>query len=80
MSIDRMLSNERRATIINNELMFSSKSNEWATPQDLFDKLNAVYHFNLDPASTNENAKCEKHFTENENGLAKSWGGAYGFL
>lgn len=55
--------------------LFSSESNEWATPQDFFDKLNEEFHFNLDPCSTDENAKCEKHFTIRENGLSKNWGG-----
>jgi site-specific DNA-methyltransferase (adenine-specific) len=54
---------------------FSSKSDEWATPQDLFDKLNTIYHFNLDPCSTPENAKCENHFTIDDNGLIQDWNG-----
>ncbi len=60
---------------MNSDLMFSSKSNEWTTPQDLFDRLNAIYNFNLDPASTDDNAKCEKHFTEADDGLQQNWGG-----
>lgn len=57
------------------EVLYSSRSEEWETPQDLFDRLDAVYHFNLDPASTDENAKCEKHYTLTDNGLEKNWGG-----
>ena len=53
----------------------SSKSNEWTTPQDLFNALNTIHHFTLDPASTDDNAKCEKHYTAVENGLAQNWGG-----
>lgn len=60
---------------MNSDLMFSSKSNEWTTPQDLFDRLNVIYNFNLDPASTDDNAKCEKHFTEADDGLQQNWGG-----
>ncbi|MCE4993003.1 DNA N-6-adenine-methyltransferase [Staphylococcus haemolyticus] len=52
---------------------FSSKSNEWTTPQYLFDELNREYHFTLDPCATYENAKCEKYFTEKENGLLQDW-------
>ena len=55
--------------------LFSSATDEWATPQDLFDHYDAVYHFNLDPASTDENAKCEKHFTVADDGLHNDWGG-----
>lgn len=56
-------------------IFFSSNTNEWATPQKLFDDLNEEFHFTLDPASTHENAKCEKHFTMEEDGLQQSWGG-----
>ena len=38
---------------------FSSATNEWATPQDFFDKLNTQFDFNLDPCATAENAKCK---------------------
>lgn len=60
---------------MNTELMFSSKSNEWETPQDVFDLLNAEFHFTLDPCSTHLNAKCEKHFTIAEDGLKQDWRG-----
>ena len=54
--------------------MFSSKTDLWATPNDFFDKLNDEFRFTLDPCSTHENAKCYKHFTEEENGLLQDWG------
>ena len=60
---------------MNTELMFSSKTDLWSTPQDLFDQLDKEFNFNLDPSSTHENAKCEKHFTISENGLDQSWKG-----
>lgn len=53
----------------------SSKSNEWATPKALFAELDAEFHFTLDPCSTDENAKCIKHYTEADNGLEKDWAG-----
>ena len=49
---------------------------EWATPQDFFDKLNDEFHFTLDPCADEFNHKCEKYFTEKENGLEQCWGGA----
>lgn len=52
---------------------FSSKSNEWATPQWLFDSLNREFRFTLDPCSTDENAKCKRHFTLAEDGLSQDW-------
>lgn len=57
------------------ELMFSSKSDEWGTPQDLYDELNKVYDFTLDPCATPENAKCDNFYTLEEDGLSKDWGG-----
>lgn len=56
--------------------LFSSKSNEWATPAQTFNRLDEEFHFNLDPCSTHENAKCERHFTIKEDGLKQDWGGA----
>ncbi|WFD12231.1 DNA N-6-adenine-methyltransferase [Tepidibacter hydrothermalis] len=60
---------------MNNDVIFSSKSNEWATPQDLFDKLNEEFKFTLDPCATHENAKCGKYYTIEEDGLKQSWKG-----
>lgn len=56
--------------------MMTSLTDEWATPQGLFDKLNAEYCFTLDPCSTHENAKCNMHYTKDDDGLSKNWGGA----
>lgn len=52
---------------------FSSKSNEWETPQELFDALNKEFSFTLDPCSTHENTKYKTHFTTKEDGLTKDW-------
>jgi phage N-6-adenine-methyltransferase len=53
---------------------FTSRSSEWTTPKWLFDALNRVFGFTLDPCSTHENAKCERHFTIDEDGLDQDWG------
>lgn len=63
-----------------NSVLFSSATDVWATPQDLFDKLNAEFDFNLDPCALAENAKCEKYFTPEINGLTQCWGGVPGIL
>lgn len=65
---------------MNIDVMYSSKSNEWATPQDLFNKLDEEFKFTLDPCSTDENAKCKKHYTIKEDGLSQSWGGERVFV
>ena len=54
----------------------SSNTDEWATPQDLFDTLDATFHFTLDPCATPENAKCAKFYTKEQDGLKQDWGGA----
>lgn len=60
-------------TMDGNSVHFSSASNEWSTPDDLFDKLNAEFHFTVDAAASVENAKCPKFWTYRENGLAQDW-------
>lgn len=55
--------------------LLSSSTDEWATPQELFDKLNGAFHFTLDPCATPENAKCAKFYTREQDGLKQDWGG-----
>jgi phage N-6-adenine-methyltransferase len=58
-----------------NRGMFSSASDEWETPREFFDAVNAVFRFTLDVCATRDNAKCERYFTKKENGLACNWSG-----
>jgi site-specific DNA-methyltransferase (adenine-specific) len=58
---------------MNNDLHFSSKRQDWETPQDLFDRLNEKYQFTLDLAASKDNTKCESYFTEETNSLDKHW-------
>ncbi len=58
-----------------NKVLFSSATDLWATPQSLFDELNAEFNFNLDPCAIHENAKCQRYFTPQVNGLNQDWGG-----
>lgn len=48
-----------------NPVLFSSASVEWETPQDLFDKLDAEFHFTLDVCATRKNAKCKTFIAKN---------------
>lgn len=57
-----------------NRQLFSSATDEWETPQWLFDALDREFGFTVDPCSTHENAKCDRHFTKAENGLLQNWG------
>lgn len=55
-------------------VMFMSKTDNWATPIDLFRKLDDEFHFELDPCASVDNHKCDRYFTVKDNGLEKSWG------
>jgi phage N-6-adenine-methyltransferase len=57
-----------------NQVHFSSASVEWPTPQGVFDELNKEFNFTLDPCATHENAKCQRHFTKEDDGLSQDWG------
>ena len=53
---------------------YSSKSDEWETPQELFDRLAVLFGpFTLDPCATPANAKCAKFYTSDDDGLAQPW-------
>ena len=54
---------------------FSSATDLWATPQDLYDKYHARYSFELDVCATAGNAKCARYFTIADDGLAQEWRG-----
>lgn len=60
---------------MNNELMFSSKTDLWSTPQDFFDKYNLIYNFETDVCASAENAKCKRYFSKEEDGLKQKWNG-----
>jgi phage N-6-adenine-methyltransferase len=56
-----------------------SKSDDWATPKDLFNKLHAQYNFTLDAAASQSNHLCDKWFgldhedTSRRDGLSGDW-------
>ncbi|MBX9348755.1 phage N-6-adenine-methyltransferase [Chromobacterium vaccinii] len=58
---------------LSEQVHFSSKTDEWPTPQALFDQLHAEFGFTLDVCATAENAKCAKFFTREQDGLAQDW-------
>jgi|TARA_Y100001951_G_C11129737_1_gene177547 phage N-6-adenine-methyltransferase len=64
----------------NIELFFSSKTNHWSTPNELFNTLNKEFEFTLDPCATKENAKCKKYYTKKENGLIQDWSNEIVFM
>lgn len=60
---------------MNTKVMFSSQNMDWATPQAFFDKLDLEFGFTLDPCANSSNHKCDRYYTEADNGLSKSWRG-----
>lgn len=52
-----------------------STTDLWETPQSFFDKLNKEFIFELDVCANAENAKCDKYFTEEIDGLNQEWKG-----
>lgn len=59
---------------MNTDVMFSSKTDAWATPKAFFRELDEEFHFNLDPCADEFNHKCDRYFTVKENGLSQDWG------
>lgn len=52
-----------------------NRTDVWATPQNFFDKLNDVFNFDLDVCALPENAKCDRFFSPEDNGLNQEWTG-----
>ena len=64
------------ATIMNPApYMPASKTVEWETPQSLFDSLHQEFEFTLDVCATEDNAKCARFYTKEEDGLKQEWAG-----
>ena len=58
-----------------NKGMYSSSTDEWETPQELFDSLDGEFHFTLDVCATKDNAKCSQYFMRDQDGLKQAWDG-----
>lgn len=63
-----------------NKALFTSNKEDWETPQDFYDQLNAKYHFEWDLAASDDNAKCSCYFTRDDNSLEQDWEGLSGNL
>lgn len=59
----------------NKNVHFSSESTLWSTPQDFFDKYNAIYDFDIDVCASSANAKCDRYFDKELDGLKQKWEG-----
>lgn len=59
---------------------FSSETDDWATPAAFFDRLNSEFNFTLDPCANEDNAKCDRYFTKEDDGLSRDWSGETVFM
>lgn len=59
---------------------FSSQTDEWSTPDWLFQNLSREFLFTLDPCATAENAKCPIYYTRSDDGLSRTWGSEVAFI
>lgn len=54
---------------------YSSQTDEWATPQDFYDLVDAEFRPELDVCCLPRSAKCARYFTPEDDGLAQTWTG-----
>jgi len=53
--------------------LFSSRSDEWETPDELFSKLIGEFQFRLDSAATEKNCKHPYYYSMESDGLRQPW-------
>jgi site-specific DNA-methyltransferase (adenine-specific) len=58
-----------------NDCAFSSEKDDWTTPRDLFEELDAEFHFTVDLCASVENALCEKFYTAENSCLDADFSG-----
>ena len=54
---------------------FSSAKQDWATPDELYERLDRIYKFDLDVAASRDNTRCPAYFDASTDGLAQPWRG-----
>ena len=63
-----------------NKALLTSLTDEWETPQDLFDKFDSEFHFTLDVCANAQNHKCARYYNKADDGLKMPWGGLFGAI
>lgn len=58
-----------------NKALWSSSSGSWSTPWDFFHMVDHEFNFDLDVAADYMNAKCDKYFDQDQDGLSQDWSG-----
>lgn len=72
---DNLFTQPRETPGVRMTVHFSSATDVWATPQGLFDELNAEFGFSLDVCALPDNAKCSNFYTPEQDGLQQPWVG-----
>lgn len=55
--------------------LFTSKTDLWATPPAFFAELDKEFGFDVDVCAIPENAKCERFYSPEDDGLNQAWEG-----
>ena len=55
------------------EQLFSSSSENWSTPMDLFELINSKYNFTVDVCADASNNKVKKYYNIQKDGLSQDW-------
>ena len=60
---------------MNNNLMFKSENQKWATRWETFNPLKERFGLNLDVCSSVGDQKCDRYFSPKDDGLSQDWTG-----
>jgi phage N-6-adenine-methyltransferase len=53
----------------------SEKTDEWGTPQALFNHYHRIHRFTIDVAASASLAKCKRYYSRKDDGLRQEWSG-----
>lgn len=56
-----------------NKWLFTSQTDNRATPISFYQQLDKQFGFTLDPCADDNNHKCSKYFTKEQNWLSQCW-------
>ena len=60
---------------VSDSIFLSSQTVEWATEQAFFDQVNREFGFTVDVAANASNAKCDRFYDIESDGLMQDWDG-----
>lgn len=58
-----------------NKNRFKASRSDWETPDDLFKKVDDIFHFTRDVCASKDNTKCDNFWTKENSCLNKRWEG-----